>query len=330
MTAELSTSSSTEFWVRLPNWLGDVVMALPALRALRAELPDVTLTLVGRTGFAPLIERFDIGQRFIALPDKGLGYYRAFKRLCTPMPQHYLLFTHSLRGDMEAAMSGARRRFAAVRPGRFRPLLTDAYRVPKDTDLAQVHQTVIWQQMMRHFGWQTEFDFRPLGTAANDQDTLRIGLICGSENSPEKRWPVGHWRQLVDALLSADTNTEIVLFGTPGDREITDQVVDGFDPERVRNRAGQTNLAAFCDELAACRVVCCNDTGGMHLANMLGAPVVAIFGPTNPVRTGPIFSAPVTIIQPPDCAPTGGVPIDRVSVEQCAGAVRQALSSQDK
>jgi ADP-heptose:LPS heptosyltransferase len=49
-----------------------------------------------------------------------------------------------------------------------------------------------------------------------------------------------------------------------------------------------------------------NDTGGMHLANALGVPLVALFGPTNPVRTGPVFDAPFIILQPPGCPPTGG------------------------
>jgi heptosyltransferase-2 len=63
----------------------------------------------------------------------------------------------------------------------------------------------------------------------------------------------------------------------------------------------------------------------MHLANMLGTSVVAIFGPTNPVRTGPIFSTPHTILQPEACPPTGGLAIEQVTPKCCFEAVTQAL-----
>jgi len=64
-----------------------------------------------------------------------------------------------------------------------------------------------------------------------------------------------------------------------------------------------------------------NDTGGMHLANALGVPLIALFGPTNPVRTGPVFSAPVVILQPPGCPPTGGNSLAEISPAVVAAAV---------
>ena len=74
----------------------------------------------------------------------------------------------------------------------------------------------------------------------------------------------------------------------------------------MENLAGRTTLPEYCTRLQACRLLITNDTGGMHLANALGVPLIALFGPTNPQRTRPVFSAPVTILQPPGCAPTGG------------------------
>ncbi len=72
-------------------------------------------------------------------------------------------------------------------------------------------------------------------------------------------------------------------------------------------------------------MIACNDTGGMHLANLLGTSVVAIFGPTNPVRTGPVFEAPYTILQPEGCPATGGMSIELVTVERCFLATVRAL-----
>ena len=171
-------------------------------------------------------------------------------------------------------------------------------------------------------------DYSPVQVTRINRKSNRVGLICGTENSPEKRWPVAHWRRLIEQLIDAKPEVEVVLYGTPADREITDAVCDGFAPEQVINLAGQTNLSEFCDGLSSCAVVSCNDTGGMHLANMLGTPVVAVFGPTNPVHTGPTFSTPYVILQPENCPVTGGMPIEEVAVERCFQAIINYLPSE--
>lgn len=304
------------FWVRLPNWLGDVVMALPVLRAIRAARPDFEFTLIGKAAFQPLVERMGVADHFIPLPERGPGYFRAFYEKRKQYPETYLLLTNSLRGDLEAFLTRCLQRFGMVRPGKRRPLLTDAYRLPDKIDETRMHQTLVWEQMARSYGLREPLDYKPLDGYGIERGAQGVGLICGTENSPEKRWPVAHWRSLIESLLASVPEIRIVLYGTPGDRPITEAVAQGFDCEQVVDRAGQTNLSEFCDELSACAVVCCNDTGGMHLANMLGTPVVAIFGPTNPVRTGPVFDAPKAVLQPEGCPVTGGMPIDAVSPEK--------------
>lgn len=317
----------TRLWVRLPNWLGDVVMALPLLRAIRESRPDMRITLIGKAAFQPLIDRLGVSEEFIPLPPRGRGYFRAFYRLRDQYPDTYLLFTNSFRSDLEAWFTRCPQRFGMVRPQKRRPLLTDAFVLPDSVDETTVHQTQVWVQMMRRYGMSAPLDFAPLPRAGGRKAGMRIGLICGTENSPEKRWPASHWRALIEQILATFPEVEIFLFGTPADDAITRQVGDGFDPARVCNLAGKTDLAAFCDRLADCHAVVCNDTGGMHLANMLGTPVVGVFGPTNPVRTGPIFDAPKAILQPEGCPPTGGAPIDAVQPETVFAAVRPFLES---
>ncbi|MGZ0655520.1 LpxL/LpxP family acyltransferase [Coraliomargarita sp. W4R72] len=320
-----ATPRKTRLWVRLPNWLGDVVMALPILRAIRAGRPDFELTLIGKAAFQPLVDRLGVADHFIPLPARDRGYFKAFYAMRKSYPDTYLLLTNSFRGDFEAFLTRCQQRFGMVRPGKRRPLLTDSYHLPAKVDETQMHQTAVWEMMARHCGLEEALDFAPVAVEQVERVANRVGLICGTENSPEKRWPIAHWRALIDQLIAARPKVEIVLYGTPADRSITEAVCEGFAPDQVRNLAGQTNLSEFCDELSSCAVVSCNDTGGMHLANMLGTPVVAVFGPTNPVRTGPIFSTPHTILQPADCPATGGMDIDQVSAERCVAAVLSHL-----
>jgi ADP-heptose:LPS heptosyltransferase/lauroyl/myristoyl acyltransferase len=323
-----TTPRKTRFWVRLPNWLGDVVMALPILRAIRAGRPDFEFTLIGKAAFKPLVDRLGVADHFIPLPKRGSGYFRVFYGLRRSYPDTYLLLTNSPRGDFEAILTRCQQRFGMIRPGKHRPLLTDPYELPADIDEVQVHQTAVWEMMARRYGLEEALDYTPVQLSHINRASNRIGLICGTENSPEKRWPATHWRELIKQLIAAKPEVEVVLYGTPADRGITDVVCDGFAPEQVSNQAGQTNLSEFCDALSACTVVSCNDTGGMHLANMLGTPVVAVFGPTNPVRTGPIFSTPHLILQPDNCPVTGGMPIEEVSVERCFQAIINYLPSE--
>ncbi|HLP25250.1 MAG TPA: glycosyltransferase family 9 protein, partial [Acidobacteriota bacterium] len=112
--------------------------------------------------------------------------------------------------------------------------------------------------------------------------------------------------------------------GTPNDRAITDAIAAGFG-ERVENLAGKTGLVEFAERLQACALLVANDTGGMHLANALGVPVIGLFGPTNPVRTGPVFAASKILLQPPGCLPTGGGSLGDLRPETVVAAVREQL-----
>lgn len=310
----------TRIFVRLPNWLGDVVVALPLLKALRTSRPDAEITLLAKKPFFPLLEQAKVSDRLHALPPQGLGYFFFFRRLGMEFPDVWLLFTNSLRGDLEAWLSGCRQRFGIVRPGKFRPLLSHAYQVPRTFDERTHHQLRLWDEFLRHFGLNAPLSLESLALPA--AGGTAIGLICGSENNPEKRWPVNHWRALIEAL----PEESFTLFGTANDAPLTAAVAAGFPLERVTDLAGKTDLPAYMERLRRCRLLVTNDTGGMHLANALGVPLIALFGPTNPVRTGPIFQAPVQILQPTGCPTTGGAALVELPPRAVVTAVQELLA----
>jgi ADP-heptose:LPS heptosyltransferase len=318
----------TRFFIRLPNWLGDVVMALPLLRALRKARPDAELTLLAPTAFLPLLEKLAVGDRLLAVPPKGPAQRKFFRGLREEYPDTYILFTHSLRGDLGAKATGAPQRFGLTRPGKWRPLLTHAWRVPGDLDESRIHQTRVGEKFFQHFGLKEELDLTPWAriTSSQKNSGLSFGLICGTENFPEKRWPVARWRELIQAILAVRADARITLFGTANDVPIAQAVAEGFAPNQVINLAGQTNLVEFAGALGDCAAIVCNDTGGMHLANLFGVPVIAVYGPTNPIRTGPIFDAPRVILQPPGCPPTGGASLDQLPATQVVEALKPWLT----
>jgi ADP-heptose:LPS heptosyltransferase/lauroyl/myristoyl acyltransferase len=315
----------TRVFVRLPNWLGDVVMALPLLRALRVSRPDAEITLIAKSSFMPLLESWDVADRLEPLPKHGLGYFLHFWKLRLRYPDVYLLFTNSVRGDLEAYFTRCRQRFGVVRPAHRRPLLTHRYNVPSDFDERQHHQLELWENFLRRFGLNGPLEREPIAAPVS-HTPLTIGLIAGSENNPEKRWPVAHWRTLLQQLMHEHPATEFLLLGTANDQPITAAITAGLDPVHLQDLAGRTNLNAYVEKLRTCRLLITNDTGGMHLANALGVPLVALFGPTNPVRTGPVFSTPVVILQPPSCPKTGGVSLADLAPATVASAVARLLT----
>lgn len=305
--------------IRLPNWLGDVVMALPVIRGIQNKYPDAKISLLGLPQFATLLESLEVQYPFIPLPKKGLSYYPSMLSYRGKFDKQ-VLFTNSERGDMEALLIGAKKRVGIRRPGKKRGLLTHHYVLDKTFDEQQVHQTALWESMAQTTDMAEAADYTPYGEHQQPEKKT-IGMICGTENMPEKRWPIGHWRELISKVLETDSDATIQLYGTPNDKSITDQVADGFPSDRLQNLAGQTNLSEFIAYLKNASLVVCNDTGGMHLANAVGTPVIALFGPTNPIRTGPTYPHNSTVIQPEGCSKTGPMTISLIPPNDVFSAI---------
>ncbi len=306
----------TRLWIRTPNWLGDVVMMLPLLRAIRDSRPDAEITLVTKPAFHAFLQGHELADHLVAVPAKGWAYFAHFWRLRSHYPDCYLLFTNSIRADIEAWLTRSPQRFGLVRPGKRRPLLTHAFKVPADFNEREYHQLELWTKYLQHFGLSVEPDRTPLSTQKENTELI-IGMIPGSENEPKKRWPIAHWCTLIKMLPNA---ARIVLFGTVNDRVITDEITARCQ-RPIENLAGRTTMPEYCQQLKKCRVLVTNDTGGMHLANALGVSTVALFGPTNPIRTRPVYSAPVAILQPPSSLPTGGGNLEKLTPAQVLNAL---------
>lgn len=296
-------------FIRIPNWLGDVVMLVPLLKGLRKALPDAAVYLLGKPHFEALFQHIatlhgPLCERFIALPHnkRGRGYWTYFWNLRKERPELHIAFTHSLRGDLEAFLIGATERFGIKKPRQCRPLLTHVWPQPASLDEASLHQTYLWQQFLEYFGFKEPLDLAPftLRNASKNslecQKTKTLGVICGTENSPEKRWPLKHWEALIARIQEQHPQWTILLLGTAKDAAMTQALAKTAKPG-LEDLAGKTDLSQLMQVLQRCDLVVGNDTGGLHLANMLGVPVIGLYGPTNPIRTGPIYTARYIPIQ---------------------------------
>ena len=289
----------TNFFVRMPNWLGDIVMAIPVLLAIRKGRPDVCFTIVCKAEYTGLLKKLNIGESFIDLPPRSIFYFWKFHKKIPSHPDNYLLFTNSLRGDLEALISGAGQRFGMKLPGRCRPLLSDAFNPSKsDVDIYNLHQTRLLGEMASHFGLREKISEKSFSFHSIQRKKYKIGIVAGSSNTPEKRWAVANWVSLLDEICKRNSRTEFFLYGTMEDIKACCAIYSAVNSNRILNLAGETTLCELADELASCSLVIGNDTGSMHLANMLGTPVSVLFGPTNSTHTQPFFNSALTLIEP--------------------------------
>jgi heptosyltransferase-2 len=130
---------------------------------------------------------------------------------------------------------------------------------------------------------------------------LKIGLCPGAEYGPAKRWLPERFAEAA-AKISAQSSAQWILLGMKKDAAIGAQIETTIG-EHCVNRIGQTTLDQLIDELRQCRLLLTNDTGTMHLATLLGVPVVAIFGSTEPRLTGPLGNGHIVLRHHVECSP---------------------------
>ena len=294
-----SLSRTTKFWVRMPNWLGDVVMTLPLLDAIRRGRPDASITVLAKHQFKAFLESLDTVDNFLPIPEgtihQGVGVLNEYRRL---FPSVVINFANSFRSDTECYLIGAPRRYGLTLPGRLRPLLSHSFSYIEERDgpLTELHQVQLWEKFLKYFGLDEELHFSPLQLPV-EKIKGKIGILPGSANNPSKRWPVSHWRKLISLLIEENKSLKIFIYGSSQESELANQILGDFDGSKVINLCGKTSLSELAEELASCAKVVGNDSGGMHLANALGSPSAVLFGPTNPKVTAPCFNVPLKIIQ---------------------------------
>lgn len=101
-----------------------------------------------------------------------------------------------------------------------------------------------------------------------------------------KQWPASHWHELA-RWFCQETNYTVVLLGAPQEQDLCASIAHGLPADRICNACGTTTLLSTRALLSRCECLFCGDTFAMHAASALGVPVIALFGPSNPVETGP-------------------------------------------
>ena len=289
--------------VRSPNWLGDAIMALPAVRNLKALLAGEPLAVATPEKLAALWQACPFVDQVIALPQpKRIGVVAG--QLREGKFAAAVLLPNSLRAALEAWRAGIPQRIGYARGGRGL-FLTRTIPVPPRNP-ARLHQKFYYLDLVTGLGAPIDATLPELRRAApvdpvpdaNLPSTVSFALCPGAEYGPAKCWPL---QSFIEVGKSLSERGKIVILGAPGDVPRAAQLAENL-PGAI-NRAGQTTLAEFMSELERSRLVISNDSGAMHLASALGVPTVAIFGSTEPAMTGPLGARTAVLRHHVPCSP---------------------------
>jgi heptosyltransferase-2 len=315
--------------IRASNWLGDSVISTPAVRAIKKGRPDAHITVAARSNIAPMWKLIPEVDEIIPLTRKSLfASTRAIRR--QPRFDVAILFPNSLRAALEAWLGGIPRR-AGYRGHRRSWLLNQIVPESRRRGPPQ-HQANRYLHIAQEIGARADLNGVAAIPPAHDSDLGhgKLALCPGAEYGPAKRWLPERFAEAA-AAITAQSHVQWILFGTKNDAVIGETIVAALGNNCV-NRIGQTTLDQLIDELRRCRALLTNDTGTMHLAALLGVPVVAIFGSTEPRLTAPLGNGHVILRHQVECSPCflRECPIDfrcmkAVTVQEVVDAVMSIL-----
>jgi len=271
--------------VRSPNWLGDAVMALPAVRNLKDMIEDDPLVVAAPEKLAALWQKCPFVDGVIAL-EKPRNLQATARQLRAGKFGSAVLLPNSLRSASEAYLAGIPQRLGYARGGRGL-LLTHAIPAPARNP-ARLHQRFYYLDLITALGGPSDPSLPKLRkepTTVSGSRGLVLAICPGAEYGPAKRWPIENFVAVARHFI-ATRHAKIVLLGAPVDVPFADEFARQL-PE-VENRAGKTSLAEFMAALVSARLVLCNDSGAMHVASALGVPTMTVFGSTEPQLTGPM------------------------------------------
>ena len=286
--------------VRSPNWLGDAVMALPAVRNLKTMLGDDPLTVAAPEKLAALWRKCPFVDRVIAL-EKPRNLQAAVRQLRAGKFGSAVLLPNSLRSAAEAWLAGIPQRLGYARGGRGL-LLTRAIPAPARNP-ARLHQSFYYLDLVAALGGPSDESLPQLRrepAIVSGWRGLVLAICPGAEYGPAKRWPMENFVAVARHFI-ATRNAKIVLLGAAADAPVAEEFARRL-PE-VQNRVGKTSLDEFMTALVSARLVLCNDSGAMHAASALGAPSLAVFGSTEPRLTGPMGARSRVLRHHVPCSP---------------------------
>ena len=329
--------------MRATNWIGDAVMSIPALEAVRKRFPNAHITILARPWVSDVYHNAPFCDAIeLYTPQPGMKDWTAklalARRLRSQRFEAALILPNSFDAALICRLAKIPIRIGYSRDGRG-ILLTHPIARPKDGEIP-AHERFYYLELLRRAKWieriaddgpiRLAVTPRPFDDLGLDAGQPVIGLSPGAAFGTAKRWLPERFAEAA-ARLAVQWKAAVAIFGSKDERPVADLVAEDLRQRGtpVRNLAGQTNLREFIERLAACRFFLTNDNGAMHLAAAVGVRTLAVFGSTDQNATGPTGPFAAVVREQVECSPClkRECPIDhrcmtRVTVDR---VIQQAL-----
>ena len=307
--------------IRATNWIGDAIMALPALRAVRKRFPEAEIAIVGRPYVADIYRDQEICDQLIPYDPRGLhAGLSGRERLAAEVRAQKFDMALLLQNAFDAAWLAWRARIPE-RIGYARDarsfLLTKAIPLPRHGE-SPAHEKFYYLELLRRAGWldsaqdETFISLRVseekrrsadefLCESGVRQGALRIAIGAGASYGSAKCWPPPRFAEVANQLQS-EADADVILFGTAAEASVSTAISAEMRRPPI-DLTGKTAIADLPALLSQCHLFIGNDSGAMHVAAAVGLPVIAVFGPTDPEGTAPVTPRCSIVQQKPYCSP---------------------------
>ena len=336
------TGKLEKILIRGPNWVGDAVLAIPAMKAIRDRFPQAEITLLVRPWVAGLFSSAPYIDKVWAAnkPTTLKSWIRIARDIRQRDFDLSLLLPNSFESAFMMFVAGVRQRIGYATDGR-RWMLTGA--VAKSTETR--HQIHYYLDLAKALSAATDRPSISIEATPSERDAARqllaaegiplnapfLVLNPGAAYGSAKRWHQDRFASVADNL-AADLGLHVAIIGSEAERVIAEQVREQMArPTAVLN--GKTSLEKLIGVLAESSLMITNDSGPMHIAAALGVPTVAIFGSTDETNTGPYGPRTRIVKHPVECSPCllRDCPIDHrcmeaVTVEEVCRAAKELVN----
>jgi heptosyltransferase II len=338
--------------VRATNWVGDAIMALPALRALRRRFPEAQIAVVARPYVADIYRDQAVCDELIPYDSRGAqGGFSGRERLAGQLRGQGFDVALLLQNAFDAAWlawrAGIPERIGYARDGRSL-ILTKAVPVPKRGEIP-AHEQFYYLELLRRAGWlevlsgETFISLtvasqsrrqaaESLLAAGSRSRVFRVAIGAGASYGSAKCWLPERFAEVANRLTE-QFDADVVLFGAVAEKAVSSAIAAAM-LRRPIDLTGKTVISDLPALLSQCHLFIGNDSGAMHVAAAVGLPVVAVFGPTDPHGTAPVTPRCAIVQEKPYCSPcflrrcpTDHRCMTRVAPDAVEAAARSWLSS---
>jgi heptosyltransferase-2 len=318
VTADINQKTSQTILVSCPNWVGDVVMATPALDCIRQNLPEARLIGLIRRYARGVIEDGPWFDDIIEINDKTIGgMIDLVSQLRRLKPDLAVILPNSFRSALMARLGGARQIYGYRRNGRTalmtggpEPLLNNNHITPQP-------MVEYYMEICRWLNFDTPAQLKPqlfysdttlqqgarlIESYGISPDDMVIGMNPGARFGSSKCWPPEHFARLAE-MISRQWDCKIMVFIGPGEQDIGHQIVKLSRANIINTGPDHVNLELLKPLIQRCQLLVTNDTGPRHYGVAFDIPLVVIMGPTDPRYTNANLEKTIVLRRDLVCSP---------------------------